>query len=73
MIGRDASEGIRMSTALVVIDVQQGMFRDPLKPYRGEEMLARIRQARRETALNARSGESEGTPVPDTWHPSRGA
>lgn len=39
----------------------------------GLEMLARIRQARRETALNARSGESEGTPVPDTWHPSRGA
>ncbi len=32
-----------MSTALLVIDVQQGMFREPLKPYLGEEMLERIR------------------------------
>ena len=32
-----------MSTALVVIDVQKGMFRPPLRPYRGEEVLARIR------------------------------
>lgn len=32
-----------MSTALLVIDVQQGMFRDPLKPHRGDELIARIR------------------------------
>ena len=32
-----------MSTALVVIDVQRGMFQEPLRPYRPDELLARLR------------------------------
>lgn len=31
-----------MSTALVVIDLQQGMFCDVVAPYRGEEVLQRV-------------------------------
>lgn len=50
-----------MSTALLVIDVQQGMFREPLKPYRGEEMLVRIRD------LQDRA-RAEGIPVVTIQH-----
>lgn len=50
-----------MSTALVVIDVQQGMFRDPLQPYRSDEMLARIRD------LQDRA-RAEGVPVVTVQH-----
>lgn len=32
----------RMSTALVIIDMQQGMFTDAVEPYRGGEVLERI-------------------------------
>jgi nicotinamidase-related amidase len=32
-----------MSTALVIIDVQQGMFAAPLRPYRPDELLVTIR------------------------------
>lgn len=32
-----------MSTALVVIDVQQGLFAEPLRPYRPDALLAAIR------------------------------
>jgi nicotinamidase-related amidase len=31
-----------MSTALLVIDLQQGMFTDVVAPYRGEEVLRRV-------------------------------
>ena len=31
-----------MSTALLVIDLQQGMFADVVAPYRGEEVLQRV-------------------------------
>jgi len=50
-----------MSTALVVIDVQQGMFAGPAKPYRPEEVLATIR------ALQDRA-RAEGFPVLHVQH-----
>ena len=50
-----------MSTALVVIDVQQGMFRDPLRPYRPDELLKRLR------ALQDRA-RAEGVPVFHVQH-----
>lgn len=50
-----------MSTALVVIDVQQGMFQEPLKPYRPDELLARLR------ALQDRA-RAEGIPVLHVQH-----
>ena len=50
-----------MSTALVVIDVQQGMFSAPLRPYRPDELLARLR------ALQARA-RAEGIPVLHVQH-----
>lgn len=50
-----------MSTALVVIDVQQGMFRDPLRPYRSDELLARLR------ALQGRA-RAAGIPVFHVQH-----
>ncbi len=50
-----------MSTALLVIDVQQGMFLNPLRPYRPEELLARLR------ALQDRA-RAEGSPVIHVQH-----
>jgi nicotinamidase-related amidase len=50
-----------MSIALVVIDVQQGMFRDPLRPYRRAELLACIR------ALQDRA-RADGIPVLTVQH-----
>lgn len=50
-----------MSTALVVIDVQRGMFQDPLHPHRPGELLARLR------ALQDRA-RAEGTPVLHVQH-----
>jgi nicotinamidase-related amidase len=50
-----------MSTALVVIDVQQGMFASPLRPYRPDDLLAVIR------ALQDRA-RTEGIPVLHVQH-----
>ncbi len=58
-----------MSTALVVIDVQQGMFGEPLRPYRPDELLARIRglqdRARAEgvPVLHVQHAAAEGEPL----------
>ena len=50
-----------MSTALVVIDVQQGMFTEPLRPHRPEALLAAIR------ALQDRA-RGEGIPILHVQH-----
>jgi nicotinamidase-related amidase len=41
-LDRGDVEEVRMSTALLVIDLQQGMFADVVAPYRGDEVLQRV-------------------------------
>lgn len=50
-----------MSTALMVVDVQQGMFALPRQPHRGEEVVQRI------AGLLARA-RAEGVPVVHIQH-----